>query len=94
VRSDGRTRNLVSHNGILGHQVRKTQEFAFPFPRGSLLVMHSDGIGTHWDLGNYAGLEHRHPALVAAVLYRDHSRGTDDATILVARASSGGGPER
>jgi hypothetical protein len=27
----------------------------------------------------------RHPTLVAAVLYRDHARRTDDATVVVTR---------
>jgi hypothetical protein len=27
----------------------------------------------------------RHPSLIAGVLYRDWRRGTDDATVLVAR---------
>jgi anti-sigma regulatory factor (Ser/Thr protein kinase) len=85
VRGEGNARNMVSHNGILGHQVRRMQEFQYPFPKGALLVMHSDGVATHWDLAAYPGLEARHPALVAAALYRDHSRGRDDTTVLVLR---------
>jgi anti-sigma regulatory factor (Ser/Thr protein kinase) len=85
TRVAGRTRGLASHNGTLGHQVRKVQPFDFPFPRDALLVMHSDGIATSWRLDDYPGIEARHPALIAAVLYRDHRRGLDDATVLVAR---------
>ena len=85
IRSDGATRHLVSHNGILGHQVRKIQEFQYPFPANALFVTHSDGIGTHWDLASYPGLAMRHPALIAAALYRDHSRGRDDATVVTLR---------
>ena len=44
VVTDAATRRLVSHNGIVGHSVRKIQEFAAPWPRGALLVMHSDGL--------------------------------------------------
>jgi anti-sigma regulatory factor (Ser/Thr protein kinase) len=82
------TRHLVSHSGIVGHSVRKVQEFAAPWPSGSLLVMHSDGVASHWDLGAYPGLSARHPAVIAAVLYRDHSRGRDDVTVVVARQRS------
>lgn len=85
IRSAGMNRSMVSHNGILGHQVRKIQDFQYPFPASSLVVAHSDGIGTHWDLASYPGLEMRHPALVAAALYRDHCRGRDDATVVAAR---------
>jgi hypothetical protein len=78
-------RHLISHNGTVGHTMRKLQEFAFPWPRHSLLVMHSDGIGTHWDFSAYPGLTTRHPALIAAVIYRDYDRGRDDASIVVIR---------
>jgi len=85
-------RHLVSHNGTVGHTMRKLQEFAFPWPRDSLLVLHSDGLGTHWDLGTYPGLSSRHPALIAAVLYRDYDRGRDDVSVVVIR-NRGGLPE-
>lgn len=85
IRGPGSTRSMVSHNGTLGHQVRKIQEFQYPFPKGSLLVMHSDGIATHWDLASYPGIEARHPAFVSAALFRDHSRGRDDLTVLALR---------
>ena len=85
-------RNLTSYNGTVGHTLRKVQEFAFPWPAGALLVLHSDGLGTHWDLSAYPGLTSRHPALIAAVLYRDYDRGRDDVTVVVIR-NRGGSPE-
>ena len=86
------TRNLPSHNGTLGHQMRKAQEFDFAFPRGALMVMHSDGVGTHWSLASYPGLAARHPALVAAVIHRDFRRGTDDATVVALRHAGASSP--
>ena len=86
IRVNGTARNLVSHNGILGHQVRKMQEFQYPFPPGAILVAHSDGLATRWDLESYPGLENRHPTLLAATLYRDHLRGNDDVTVVALRA--------
>ena len=65
---------MVSHNGTVGHTIRKVQEFIYPWPPGSLLVMHSDGLATQWQLGRYAGLASSHPGLVAGVLYRDFRR--------------------
>ena len=85
IRAAGASRSMVSHNGILGHQVRKIQDFTYPFPRGALLIAHSDGLSSRWDLGAYSGLEQRHPALVSAVLYRDHARERDDATVAAVR---------
>jgi len=62
-----------------------------PLTLDAMLIMHSDGIGTRWDLERYPGLPQRHPALIAAVLYRDHARGRDDAGIVVAQRQRGAG---
>jgi hypothetical protein len=80
----GSTQHLVSHNGTAGHNVRKFQEFVYAWPTKGILVMHSDGITTGWHLNSYPGLPERHPSLLAAVLYRDASRGRDDACVVVA----------
>ena len=83
--------NMVSHNGTMGQEVRKIQEFTYPWPQDSVLVLHSDGISRRWDLRPAAGLLARHPALIAGVLYRDHKRERDDATVVVARDAEGAG---
>jgi hypothetical protein len=82
---EGTSRGVISHNGIVGHEMRKVQEFSYPFPSGALLIMHSDGLASHWRLDQYAGLAQRHPALIAGVLYRDHKRPRDDVTVLAVR---------
>ncbi|MDY0963797.1 ATP-binding SpoIIE family protein phosphatase [Massilia sp. CFBP9026] len=91
VAFDQTRRALVSHNGIVGHNMRKIQEFAVPFGPGALCVLHSDGIETRWDLDKYPGLQGRSPALIAAVLMRDYIRGRDDAMVLVVRRLAGAG---
>lgn len=85
IYNNGPRRHLMSHNGIVGSNLRKVQEFIHPWQSGALLILHSDGIGTRWDLNAYPGLEARHPTLIAAVLYRDFARVRDDASILVLR---------
>ncbi len=89
IRAGGKSRALVSHNGILGHQVRKFQEFSFPFPHDALLIMHSDGLTAKWTHDEDPGLEAREPALIAGVLCRDYRRRPDDASVLVARLANG-----
>jgi hypothetical protein len=86
--ANGVVRRLVSQNGTAGHSAARIDEFSYPWPSGGLLVLHSDGLGTHWDLDRYPGLARRHPGLIAGVLYRDFTRGRDDATVIVARESS------
>ncbi|MBV7536801.1 ATP-binding protein [Duganella sp. sic0402] len=84
IGDEGR-RQLMSHNGIVGHNMRKVQDLLFPCPRGATVILASDGIGTNWDLATYPGLLAREPAVIAAVLLRDYSRGRDDASVLVVR---------
>lgn len=79
------SQSMVSHNGIVGHQVRKVQEFVYPWPAQALLILHSDGVSHRWRLDTYAGLTVRPPALIAGVLYRDFQRQNDDSTLLVGR---------
>jgi len=81
--SGGKTRSLVSMNGTVGHTVGKIQQFSYPWPANSALIMHSDGLATRWHVEQYPGLASRHPALLAGVLFRDFCRKRDDATILV-----------
>jgi anti-sigma regulatory factor (Ser/Thr protein kinase) len=83
-------RQLVSHNGTLGHMMRRVQQFEFPLAAQALLIFHSDGLATHWNLADYPGLAARHPGIIASVLYRDHERGRDDVTVLVVRNGSAG----
>ena len=78
-------KSLASHNGTIGLEIAKIQEFQYSALEGDLLLMHSDGLTSRWKLADYPGLSRRSPALIAAVLYRDFKRGRDDATIVVVR---------
>ena len=82
------TRYLVSHNGIVGHEMRRVRELTSSWPAGSLLVLHSDGLKTRWRPEGYPGLWAHHPAVIAGVLYRDLRRERDDATVVVASANA------
>ena len=81
----GSRQSLVSHNGTAGHTAARIQEFQYPIPPDSVIVMTSDGITTQWDLAPYPGIRFRRASTIAAVLYRDFSRRRDDVTIVVAK---------
>src|SRR5262249_38111627 len=83
-RRTGSRTSMVSQNGTVGYTVRKVQTFEYPWNDDSVLVMHSDGLATHWDFDRYPGLLQMHPSLIAGVLYRDFRRGRDDVTVLAA----------
>ena len=88
-RAEGKDQHLVSLAGIAGHVARRLQKFTYPWQPGDVLVMHSDGIGTHWALSQYPGLAGRQPGVIAGVLARDHRRRNDDATVVVASHGNG-----
>jgi anti-sigma regulatory factor (Ser/Thr protein kinase) len=85
--SDGTARRMVSHNGTAGHIAPRIREFTYAYAGNPLVVLHSDGLTTRWDLAAYPGLAEQHPSLVVGVLFRDHRRGRDDASIVAMRAA-------
>ena len=89
ILSAGRIQRMVSHNGTVGHALRKVQEFHYTIQPNDLMVMHSDGISAGWTIEEYSGVLRHHPGILAASIYRDHCRGRDDATVVVVRPVRG-----
>lgn len=88
VSSSG-SRSLVSHSGTLGVAASPhIQEFRVEWPDDGILVMHSDGLTSRWDLSTYSGLLARHPAVIGGALFRDFRRQRDDASVVVIKAAA------
>jgi hypothetical protein len=85
ARIDEGARHMVSHNGTAGHLAPRIREFAYPYTGNPLLILHSDGLTSRWDLAAYPGLATQHPSLIAGVLLRDHRRPRDDASVVAMR---------
>uniref|UniRef100_Q02BM8 Putative anti-sigma regulatory factor, serine/threonine protein kinase n=1 Tax=Solibacter usitatus (strain Ellin6076) TaxID=234267 RepID=Q02BM8_SOLUE len=85
----GLRRQMISYNGTAGHNAHKIRELNYPWAPDTILVIHSDGLATHWTLDKYPGLHRRHPSIIAGILFRDFQRGTDDATVVVVRFAGG-----
>lgn len=86
VLAGGEKRSMVSIGGIAGYRNPTVRTFDYPFPPGSLVVLHADGVRSRWgpaDLGRGIGSR---PLLIAAILLRDAGLRQDDACVLVARA--------
>jgi anti-sigma regulatory factor (Ser/Thr protein kinase) len=80
-------KNLVSYNGTIGHNIPTTiHDHVYPFPTNSLLVLNSDGIKSRWELTKYGDLFKYDPAIIAALIYRDNTRNTDDVLVVVGKA--------
>jgi anti-sigma regulatory factor (Ser/Thr protein kinase) len=76
-------RRMVSHSGTAGHTAGRMQDFQYPLHSRPVVVMYSDGLATSWSPESHSGLFALDPLLIAAVLYRDHARGRDDASVVV-----------
>ncbi|WP_077037516.1 SpoIIE family protein phosphatase [Pelomonas sp. KK5] len=75
-------RSLMSQHGTLGLQVRKTQDIEYAWGEHAVVVVHSDGIVTRWNLDDTPGLLQCEPAVLCGWLLREHLRGRDDATVV------------
>lgn len=80
------TKSIISYNGILGHNIPTTiHNHELPWSNNSTLILHSDGLKSKWDLTRYKDLLRHSPSLVAALMYKEFARGTDDTMVLVCR---------
>ncbi|GAA3384229.1 SpoIIE family protein phosphatase [Cryptosporangium minutisporangium] len=89
-------KGLITFSGSLGlaAQPPSAKIQTHDWPAEATLVLWTDGLRSRLDLAGYPGLFAHDPAVVAAVLHRDYGRGTDDATVVVARrpVATGNGP--
>ncbi|MGV3587048.1 MAG: ATP-binding protein [Adhaeribacter sp.] len=83
------SKSVISYNGILGHNIPNTlNNHVIPWVGNNLLVLYSDGLKSKWDFSRYKDLLRHDTSIIAAVLYKDFNRGTDDTLVLVARTRS------
>lgn len=83
--SDGH-RTLAGSPGVVGHRMGTVHEQEVEWPNQGRLVLASDGLKSGWSLERYPALSHCHPAILAAYLYREQYRGSDDAGIVAVAA--------
>jgi len=83
--TNGVVKRLASDNGIVGHTVSKFRELTYPCNAETIVILHSDGLSAGWQLERYPGLVKHRSSVIAAVLYRDATRGRDDSLVLVVR---------
>lgn len=83
----GSVKRLVSRYGTIGVTTCEPHPMIEQFSPNAVLVMHSDGIQTRWDIDDYPGLLNQDASIIAGVLFRDFRRTADDATIVVIKKS-------
>ncbi|GAB3642977.1 SpoIIE family protein phosphatase [Spirosoma arcticum] len=79
-------KSYAAQNGILGYNMpRVLQEHELPYEPGQCLVMASDGIQTRWNPTRYPNAGRYDPMVLAAAIYKEYGRQTDDMSVAVAR---------
>lgn len=79
-------KTYTPYNGIIGHNIPRTiNNTIVPYQKHQIIIMHSDGLRTRWNLNDLTSVIKQGPGLIASALYKDNLRGTDDATILVGK---------
>lgn len=81
-------RNYMAYNGTVGLNIPNSMKATvIPFERNQHLVMCSDGITTRWQLNRYPYIFKYDPFVVAGIIYKDFARGSDDASVLIAKVN-------
>lgn len=79
-------KTYTPYNGIIGHNIPRTLNSTIvPFKKHQIIVMHSDGLRTRWNLNDLTSILKQNPGIIGASIFKDNIRGTDDATILVGK---------
>lgn len=79
-------KTYTPYNGIIGHNIPRTlNSTILPYKKHQIMVMHSDGLRTRWNLNDFTSILKQNSGIIASSILKENIRGTDDATILVAK---------
>lgn len=79
-------KNYMSYNGIIGHNIAnsmKAQEYSInDFQQ---IILCSDGLKSRWDTSRFPQINKYDMSLMAAALYQDFARRTDDMSVIICK---------
>jgi anti-sigma regulatory factor (Ser/Thr protein kinase) len=79
-------KNYISYNGIIGANIPShLKNHETDLGKHQCLVMTSDGIRSRWEISQFPSILRYAPLMLAAVIYKETARKTDDMSILIAR---------
>lgn len=77
--------NFMIRRGIVGLTRSGVPVTEHAWPAAAMLVLHSDGLDTHWTWADFPNLTDQPAAVIAQGLLRRLAKPEDDATVLVVR---------
>ena len=78
---------LVVRRGIVGLNAPQPVVAEQAWTPACLLIMHSDGLKTHWNWSEYSDVADKAPAVIAHRLLTTLGKLEDDVTVLIARTA-------
>lgn len=75
-------------DGVIGYHIRTPQEKCLQMSEGDVLILHSDGLTSHFDIGDYPNIRWDDAKTIANNLITKFETGTDDSICLVLRVNS------
>lgn len=90
VNLEGQVRRTLIGHGTAGLTVRRPAQTTTVVPSGAVVVMHTDGLTSSWNLHGRTAVLRSAPLAIAAVLLRDFERGNDDTGVVVVSAEVAG----
>jgi anti-sigma regulatory factor (Ser/Thr protein kinase) len=79
-------KNHMSYNGIVGHNIPNTiNDQEYSTEEFNQVMLCSDGIKTRIDIGRYPMMYKYDLTILAASIYKDHARQTDDMSVVIAK---------
>lgn len=79
---------LISVSGTVGYHMRQPRSFEYPWFDNSMIVLHSDGLGSRWDISKYPGALYSRSSVLAGALLGGFRKTTDDCSIVCAKLES------
>jgi anti-sigma regulatory factor (Ser/Thr protein kinase) len=81
--SNNKQQSILTYDGMVGGNVITVKQLSYLLPENSILILNTDGLHSNISIEDYPGLSNRSASLIAGVIYRDYSRGNDDATVII-----------
>ena len=80
------SKTVLAYNGIVGHNIPNTMnDQLMPFADYQQLILCSDGIKSRWESVKHNGINRCDSSILAAAIYKDFARHTDDMSVIIAK---------
>jgi anti-sigma regulatory factor (Ser/Thr protein kinase) len=81
----GKSKSCISYNGIIGYTIPSRNSLksnVIPW-QDEIMVIHSDGLKTRWELTHLPKIQDHDASIIAAAIYKDFTRDNDDLLVIV-----------